>query len=215
MVFGGMVKGLKAWLFPQEKRFFVLFNDQATLMVESAKALVEMIGNFDKLKQRRDKIKDLENKGDDILKEIYALSNLSFITPLDHEDIIALAQANDDVIDYIYAVANRILLYDLKKVTPEMKQFATIIAASTEMLAEGINRIQKLSPDDAEKIYHDTNNMEREGDDLLNQTVGKLLKSKDMLYIIKQKEIHEHLELVTDKLHVVGCVLLDTAIKYS
>ena len=57
--------------------------------------------------------------------------------------------------------------------------------------------------------------LEKSGDDLLNRSVGSLLRGKDAVHIIIHKEIYEYLELVTDKCFAVSCLLLDISMKYS
>ncbi len=211
----GFVRGLKAWLFPQEHRFFQLFEEQARIAGEAAEALVKLFADPGKAKQQRDAIKELELKADDIVKEVYTLVNTNFITPLDHEDIIKLTQALDDITDYIFAVTNRFYLYRVTRQTPEMGEFAELISQQVMHIGEAMRRIRSLTPADGERQYASVKALEKSGDDLLNRAVSSLLKGKNAVSIIVYKEIYDYLELVTDKCFAVSCLTLDIATKYS
>ena len=47
----------------------------------------------------RQQVKELENQGDELTREIIELLNTQYITPFDREDIYELAKAIDDVVD--------------------------------------------------------------------------------------------------------------------
>src|SRR3989338_9606175 len=141
----GFIMGMRAWLFPQDRRFFDLFEGQARLAREASALLVEMVGKGD-IAQKREAIKALELKGDDLVKEVYCLVNTNFITPLDQEDIVRLTQALDDVTDYIFAVANRICLYGVTKKTPEMAEFAGRLSQQVMHIEEAMHRLRSLTP---------------------------------------------------------------------
>lgn len=211
----GFIAGLKAWLFPQEHRFFQLFEEQARIAEEAAEALVKLSADPCKAKQLRAAIKGLELKADDTVKEVYLLVNTNFITPLDQEDIIKLTHALDDIIDYIFAVTNRFCLYGMRNASAEMGQFAAIIVRQASLLKEAMARLRHMTPQESGKLYAEVKLLEKQGDDLLNRAVGALLKGKDAVAIIKQKELYEYLELVTDKCFAVGCLVLDISLKYS
>src|SRR5439155_3479478 len=82
-----------------------------------ALALNDIVQNFDQLADKRDKIKDIEHQGDNIVHSIYDRLIKTFITPIDREDISKLASLYDDVLDYIYAAVNRLYLYEISSST--------------------------------------------------------------------------------------------------
>src|SRR5712692_1952526 len=96
--------GLREILIPQEKIFFQLLERESKNVLAGAQALNELILNYDDLANRRDRIKEIEHHGDEIVHEIYDHLVKSFVTPIDREDISKLASLYDDVLDYIYAV---------------------------------------------------------------------------------------------------------------
>src|SRR5437667_459028 len=89
--FPGMAGGLKEWIVPQERQFFDLLDKDAGIVAEGAVALRELLRDFRNVAERRKAIKDIEHRGDDTVHTIFEELNKSFITPIDREDIMALA----------------------------------------------------------------------------------------------------------------------------
>jgi predicted phosphate transport protein (TIGR00153 family) len=204
--------GLKEIFIPQDKIFFELLERESQNVLEGALALKDMVNDFTDVLAKRDKVKELEHKGDEIVHEIYLRLNKSFITPIDHEDISKLASSYDDVIDFIYAVANRLALYEVSQSTVVMKQFAEIILSSVQELDRAFASMRKLSKDIDERCQ-EVDRLENAADVLLNDAVADLFKSGDLIQIIKLKEIYEHMEGTTDKCEDVGYVLRDIVMK--
>ena len=204
--------GLKEIFIPQDKIFFELLERESQNVLEGALALKDMVNDFTDVLVKRDKVKELEHKGDEIVHEIYLRLNKSFITPIDHEDIARLASSYDDVIDFIYAVANRLALYEVSNSTIVMKQFAEIILSSVQELDRAFASMRKLSKDIDERCM-EVDRLENVADVLLNDAVADLFKSGDLIQIIKLKEIYEHMEGTTDKCEDVGYVLRDIVMK--
>jgi predicted phosphate transport protein (TIGR00153 family) len=204
--------GLKEIFIPQDKVFFELLEKESQNVLEGARALKDFVNNFTDVPVKRDMIKEIEHEGDEIVHEIYLRLNKSFITPIDHEDIAKLASSYDDVVDFIYATANRLALYDVGQSTVVMKQFAEIILSSVEELDRAFASMRKLSKDIDERCT-EVDRLENVADVLLNESVADLFKSGDILQIVKLKEIYEHMEGTTDKCEDVGYVLRDIVMK--
>jgi len=207
--------GLKEILIPQDKQFFDLLEKQAKIVVEGAKALVEMTDKFDNIKERRRALKDIEHKGDSVVHEIFAKLSTSFITPIDQEDISNLTKLLDDILDYIYAASNRIYLYEINGSTDVMRHFSDVILKSAVEVEAAVMLVRKINKESMEKHYIEIQRLENVADDLLNAAVAELLKTTDPISIMKLKEIYEMLETVTDKCEDASDVLLDISVKYS
>lgn len=204
--------GLREIFIPQDKIFFELLERESQNVLQGALALKDFVNDFTDVPVKRDKIKEIEHKGDDLVHEIYLRLNKSFITPIDHEDIAKLASSYDDVIDFIYATANRLALYEVGQTTVVMKQFAEIILSSVLELDRAFASMRKLSKDIDERC-NEVDRLENVADVLLNESVADLFKSGDLLQIVKLKEIYEHMEGTTDKCEDVGYVLRDIVMK--
>jgi predicted phosphate transport protein (TIGR00153 family) len=204
--------GIKEILIPRDKQFFELLEKESENVLLGSEALKDMIYYFREVPAKRERVKALEHRGDEIVHEIYQKLNKSFITPIDHEDISRLASSYDDVLDHIYAAANKLALYEVGEPTIVMKQFADIVLRSVEEIDAAFSNMRKLSPEIDQRCT-EVDRLENVADVLLNESVADLFKGGDILKIVKLKEIYEELEEITDKCEDVGYVLRDIVMK--
>ncbi|MCH8022762.1 MAG: DUF47 family protein [Thaumarchaeota archaeon] len=207
--------GIKEWLIPTDQVFVELLEKESSNVLTSANALFEMIMDFTELPRRRTEIKNMEKDGDEIVHTIYLRLNQTFVTPLDREDIAFLSSTLDDVVDLIYAVANRIYLYEISKSNDVLREFATIIVKSVEQIQLSLSSINRLDPREIESRCIEVDRLENEADNLLNQSVADLFKDKDVVTIIKFKEIYEQLEMITDSCEDVSDIVRRLALQNS
>ena len=206
--------GLKEWIVPQERLFFDLLEREAVVVAEGAQALRDLLRDFRDVKAKRKRIKDIEHAGDETVHTIYEELNKTFITPIDREDILALASDLDNVLDMIDGAANRIYLYEIDQPSPAMVDLAEVIVEATSALRKAVGMIRTMKNADAvEEIAVEVNRLENVGDELLNVSVAALFREGDVVHILKAKEILEHLEMATDYCEDVANVLSDIVAK--
>lgn len=208
--------GFKEWIIPQEKHFFAMLDQQADVVLEGAEALLDMTKNFTDVAQKRDRIKDIEHRGDDLVHTIAEELNKTFVTPIDHDDMSKLTSRLDDVLDYIEAAAHRMWAYQVKSVPPEMVRLAECVLGSTKEVNHAVKDLKNFKHKN-EILQHciEINRWENVGDDITHEAVANLFKGKDVIELIKLKEIYEHLEMATDKCEDVADVIKDIFIKNS
>ena len=208
--------GLKEWLIPQDKHFFNMLENESGNVLDGSKVFLEMLNNYENVKEKQLKIKDIEHQGDDFVHEIFEELNKTFITPIDHEDISALASAFDDVLDYIDGTATRFVLYEIKKPEKNMIKLAEVILKQSTELNIAICGLRNIkNPKDIEKRCIEVNRLENVADDIYKSSVAQLFKQKDAIEIMKLKEIYERLEFATDKCEDAANVISDIVVKNS
>jgi len=207
--------GLKEWIIPQDRAFFDILEKESENVTLGAHKLEEAVQKFDRMDERRKEMKDIEHSGDEIVHQIYDKVNTSFITPIDQEDITRLASLYDDVLDFIYAVMNRIVLYEVKRPTPTMLKFAEVVTQSVDEIHAAFVSMRRLDADEIDQRCREIDRLENEADVLLNDSVAALFKQEDVIEIMKLKEIYENLETVTDKCEDVSFVLRDILLKHT
>jgi predicted phosphate transport protein (TIGR00153 family) len=207
--------GLKEWIIPQDRVFYDALERESANVLEGAKKLESAIESFDRMEERRKEFKDIEHRGDEIVHEIYERVNRSFITPIDQEDLTKLASLYDDVLDFMYSVMNRLVLFEIEGPTKEMVGFSGIVRASVEQIHSAFLSMKNLDKASIDRSCIEVDRLENEADVLLNESVADLYKSKDVIRILKLKEIYEHLETVTDRCEDLSFVLRDIMIKRS
>jgi len=206
--------GFKEWIIPQEKHFFDMLEKQADVVVEGAEALLDMTKDFNDVAKKRDRLKDIEHRGDDLVHEIAEALNRTFVTPIDHDDMSKLTSRMDDILDYIEAASHRMWSYEIKAVPPEMVKLAEVILASSKEVNHAVKDLRNINKAN-EIIAHciEVNRLENVGDEVAHNAVSDLFKNYDAVDVIKLKEIFEYMEEATDKCEDAADVIKDVFIK--
>lgn len=195
--------------------FYNLLEEEAGMVLEAAQLLHTLLNDYRDVEERRRQIKDVEHRCDELVHETYRRLNRTFITPIDHEDLARLASRCDEVVDIIYAVVNRLHLYEIKEATPRMKEFAGIIIKAASEVNNALLGMRRINEQEIDRRAQELHRLENEADELLNRSVAELFKSREGMEVIKLKEIYEYLELITDKCDDVTDVLRDIVIMHA
>ncbi len=200
---------------PREEKFFALFVSQVKLIVEASRLLWEAVSSGNShMARASEEIRTLEAKGDEIIHDTFTRLNQTFITPLDPEDIHALASKLDDVLDGIEDAAHRIFAYRLAPIPPAMVQICALICDCAKGLEEcfhALNNKQQVTEHCIE-----INRLEDVADGVVRRAISDLFDSeRDPIALIKQKEVYEFLEATTDRCEDVADVLQAVVIKNS
>lgn len=215
MALGSFVK----LFMPKDKVFYSLFEQVTENLMKMGETLATAMQekDFSRRSLMLKTLDDLEHKNDDFTHDVFVELGRNFITPFDREDIHYLATALDDVADYIWGSAKRVLNYNVEEVDDVMLNFVRIIGNSIEYLntaVKGLRSMKDLTTitDCCVKI----NSLENEADDLLDKATIDLFKhSTNAIELIKKKDLYEELELVTDKCEDAANVIESIIIKYS
>ncbi|HLG20237.1 MAG TPA: DUF47 family protein [Bdellovibrionota bacterium] len=204
-------------LIPREEKFFDLFRQSADLIVEGAKAFRELLSDLKHGETRARDLKAIESRADEVTHHTVDLLHKTFITPIDRSDIHELICRMDDIIDYIEAASQRIVLYNLTSAPPHAAELADICVKSVEAIREAVNKLEDLK-NSPEILRHcvEVNRLENEADHLLRTAMAKLFREEsDARQIIKVKEIYELLETVTDRCEDVANIIEGIVVEYA
>jgi len=188
-------------LLPREGRFFDYFNEHAGHAVLAAVELKALLADLSDLEVRRKNIERHEKQADQITHHTMQLLHQTFITPLDRDEIHQLITTMDDVLDLMEDIAQCLFLYDVRAVTPEAQRLAEICVACTEKVRDAVARLESMDNTDAIlKLCAEIDRLEADADYVMRSAMAKLFREEpDAKEIIKQKEIYQLLEAVTDK----------------
>jgi len=201
-------------LIPREEKFYEMFYEAAENIYQAAKLLTDLMENFKDPAQRARQIKELESIGDNITHQIIQKLNKTFVTPFDREDIHALTSALDDVLDWIEAASDRLVLFHLSEPPEEAGRLAHIILKSAEEIVKGIQSLRNIN----NVLRHcvEINRLENEADSVFREALARLFENgRDPITIIKLKEVYEDLEVATDRCEDVANVLESIAVKHQ
>jgi predicted phosphate transport protein (TIGR00153 family) len=204
-------------LLPRDERFFDLFTAAATLNVEAAKHLQELVkSEGDHRKYLAESIKRLEHEADGITHEVITRLDRSFITPLDREDIHLLASRLDDILDRIDGTARRIQIFRSGPAPQGILVIAEVVLRSTERILEAVRVLNNGRAPVVIAACTEIKRLEEEGDFTYHEWLGRLFdEEKDPITLIKWKEIYDTLEKTLDQAEDVANVLESIAIKHS
>src|ERR671933_3074822 len=129
-------------LAPRDREFFDLFEEAGGNIVRAADLLDQMLRSFP---ERNDLARDIlicEQDGDRITHDIIQRLNQTFVTPIDREDIYALASALDDVVDYTEEVADYLGLYKIEAPFEQAQRLAHILMQATRQISEAMPKLR-------------------------------------------------------------------------
>jgi len=200
---------------PKEVRFYDYFEQQSENILKAAALLNDLVRNFSDARAKTHLIKEVEHAGDQITHEIVRKLNTTFITPIDREDIHALATRLDDVLDYIEAAAERLVVYRIKEPTSACRAFAEVIVKTAEAMDRAIRCLRNMDPGFHEHAV-EVNRLENTADNLLRDSLAALFEEQgDPIEVIKWKEIYETMEIVTDRCEDVANVIEGIILKMA
>ena len=184
-------------LIPRDERFFDLFIKDGENLLEAARKLEALVASYDHLGERIAEIQALEKSGDKIDDEIMARLERSFITPFDREDIHALVNYLDDIVDLIQAAAETFVIYGISKPTEEVRQMVGILAGQAVELLAALNRLEKGK--DIAPHLETIHDLEHQADGLSRAAIGQLFRGGlDALEVIKFRDLYQTLENAID-----------------
>jgi uncharacterized protein len=204
-------------LFPKEEIFFDYFDELAEKIEEGSKLFLEMVQSNDYSDALVAKLKDIEHEADDITHKTYERMHKTFLMPIDREDIYALVDKMDNIMDFIESTAVLINLYKIKKSPDEIIKQAQILNDTVKKGKCIIYALRDIK--DSGKILADCveiHSLENAGDIVLRTAIANLFENeKDAIELVKHKEIIEHLEEAIDACEKVSNIVEGIILKHA
>ncbi|MCH7522147.1 MAG: DUF47 domain-containing protein [Chloroflexi bacterium] len=204
-------------LIPRSGRFYELFDRSARNLVVASEALTDLLEHFENVDTKTVHLKDLEHEGDEITHEIYLQVHKTFVTPFDREDIAALAQRMDDVMDFIEGASTAIRTYGITQPTPAARGLADLIRLQCIQLEKAVSVLRhKGRLKSILEQLKEINRLENEADSLFLDSMAELFRGEmSAVDIIKWRDIYDQLEEATDSAEQVAHVLEAIVLKHA
>src|SRR2546428_6201566 len=181
-------------LIPREVRFFDLFEQQSQYIIRAASLLHELVHTFSDARAKAHAIKEVEHQGDQITHEVVKRLNTTFITPIDREDIHDLATRLDDVLDYIEAAAERLVVYRIKEPTSACRAMADVIVKTTEAMDRAIRCLRTMDPGFHQHAVEVNRLENRAGNPLRDSLAAMFDEQGDTIDVITMKETYQRMQ---------------------
>lgn len=196
-------------ILPKEYAFFDLFEKHISLCIEQSKELVKLAtGKEEDFIEHVRRINQYERQMDDVTRECIEALHRTFITPIERTDIHALITKMDDIGDYIEGAVNRMELYELRVMRPEIKELGEVLVKATGEIQVALSGFRDMK--NIEMINNrciEIHKLESEGDAILRNALMRLFKEQDAILVIKWKEIYERLEKAIDRCEAVANII--------
>jgi predicted phosphate transport protein (TIGR00153 family) len=197
-----------------ESEFFDLFERAAANIVAAAELLEKMLREYPEQAGLAAEILACERAGDKITHEVIRRLNKTFVTPIDREDILELASALDDIVDYTEEVADYLGLYKIEAPMEQAQRMAEVLHAATVQLALAIPRIRGFKDIRTETV--EVHRLENVGDQIVREAIASLFEyGTDPMVVIRWKDIFERLENAIDSTERAANILEGIVIKNS
>ena len=199
-------------LIPRTTKFFEMFSEMANNLTDGARLLKAILQDMKDVASRVEQLKTIEHRGDELTHDILTKLNQTFITPFDREDIHKLASSLDDVLDYVHAAGERLVMYKITEITPSAPQLADVIVRQGEQLCQAVSHLEKKN--NVLQYCVEINRLENEADRIAQVALGKLFETEtNPIALIKKKELYEVLETATDKAEDAANVIESVVVK--
>jgi len=201
-------------LIPREEKFYHDFLNMAEHICAAARLLEELVASDMSSPAKQDEIRDLEHRCDFLTHEVIQRLHRTFVTPIDREDIHALAKALDDVMDAIDASAQLFIQYKITEVGEGTRRFCRITVDATEQIRSALTHMEKR--ENVTPCVVEINRLENDADRLHQEVITSLFeKTTDPILIMKWKEIFDYLEATVDSIEDVSDVIQGVVLKHA
>ncbi len=201
-------------LTPQDTTFFDMLSASADNLVLGVQALAKIFEPTADRKAVADEVRKIEHEEDEVTHGILRKLNSTFITPFDRDDIYRLAGRLDDVMDFMEAAVDLVVLYKLDELPPEIAEQVDVLQRAALITAEAMPRLRTRK--DLDVYWIEVNRLENEADRLYRRLLAKLFDGGyDALTVLKLKEVAEQLEAAADAFENVANAVETIVVKES
>lgn len=184
---------------------------QAQKTEEGINALVEFMRSY--TKENGEKVNHLEEEADELRRILVDKLNRTFVTPIDREDIFSLSSVIDDVIDYAKSTVEEMLLFE---VAPDdrITEMVSILQEATKDITYAVKNMKDYPQACMEHLVR-AKKAENKVERRYRQALVELFKTKDVITILKTREIYRHISNAADRVVAAANIIGDIIVKHS
>lgn len=201
-------------MIPREEKYFALLGDLVGKVHAGAALFVELLGDYENRAGYAERIKAIEEQCDDLVGDIVAKLNTSFITPLDREDIYLLTTRCDDIIDEVNGLARRMEISHAVPLRTDVPEIAGLLADSLAEVKGAFGQLKGRNgvTEHSQRVRR----LERRGDVLYAEALHRLFTEEpNAIEVIKWVSIYEQLEDSIDRCKHLAELLESVVVKHT
>jgi predicted phosphate transport protein (TIGR00153 family) len=201
-------------LVPKDRQFFALFDEAGANLLRAAELFSQLMKSWPDAGGLGRDILICEQEGDRITHDVIHRLNTTSVTPIDREDIFALASVLDDVVDFTEEAADFMGLYNIEAPMAQAQQLAAVLEECCRNIAQALSRLRGLR--DLNHYFIEVNRLENEGDRLTREALASLFRNGiDPMVVIRWKDIFERIEHAIDACEHAANILEGIVVKHA
>jgi predicted phosphate transport protein (TIGR00153 family) len=201
-------------LIPSDEGFFTLFNQSAMNAAECARRLRDIVADFSDVEVKHTLVADCETRGDELTGSILKRLDGTFVTPFDREDIHALAEELDDVVDDMLTVSHLLRLLSIESILPELKEQADLLVQMADQAVGLMGRLESMKG--TGPFLQAIDQLEHEGDAVYRRTLARLFSGEyEALEVLKWKDIVQAMEAALNTVEDISNIVESIILKHA
>lgn len=202
----------------KDTEFYDLFLTSANYFHESALLINKVMSGDNGADAGFLDITEIEHNADAINDKIIDKLNKTFITPIDREDIYALANGLDDGVDFLQGTLQRAMMYHLKETSDAAISLSQLLIKSTTEIVNAFSMLHEVTKHEHEilECTYKISKFESEGDRIYRNEIAYLFENiKDPIELIKWKDVLDYIEDTLDHCEKLSDLLRGVVMKYA
>ena len=189
--------------------FHAMLLDQARRSEEGLGLLCQFVeGPTEELGAR---VEYMEKEADELRRQLIEALNRTFVTPFDREDVFALSRALDDMIDYANTTVEEMMLFEVQP-DSHLLHMAQALYEGAKEISLAVAELRHMSSSMQAHIIR-AKKIENRMEHLYREALAEVFKDKDIVNILKKREIYRHLSNAADRGDEAANILSDILVK--
>ncbi|MEK7077348.1 MAG: DUF47 family protein [Patescibacteria group bacterium] len=199
------------WPFPAQKDFFKMLSDQTAKVEEGLSVLLLFLNG--PTAENAERVEQIEKEADELRRIVIFELNKTFVTPIDREDIFALSRAVDDVMDYADSTVEEMKLFNIEP-DEHIKEMVERLYNATKDIHFAVQNMRKRPGLCAEHLIR-AKKAENSVERCYREALFELFETKDVIRILKTREIYRHLSNAADRVGESADIIGDILVKIT
>ena len=205
---------LRFRLLPRDERFYGLFDEAAANVADASRRMRDLVADYTDVEAKLQRLIECEGRGDELTDTILRRLDTSFVTPFDREDIHALTERLDDVVDDILAAADLLVLHKVDGILPEMVELAETLVKASEANVSLIEKLPRMKGIESELTAIDQ--LESEGDRIYRKSVARMFSGEYKAFeVLKWKDVVEAIENALNAIEATSDIVEGIVLKHA
>ncbi len=203
-------------LIPRDEGFYELFDEAASNLLDSAGLLRTLLADLDDGSALLKRIKEHEQRGDELTDTLLRRLHSSFVTPFDREDIHQLAEELDDAVDDIHGAADTLVLHKVRsdQIPEEVHEMVDLLIEAAEETVDLVHRLPTLKG--MEPHLERIDKLESAADAVYRRCVARLFSGEFKAFaVLRAKDTVEAIEASVNSIENISDVVETILLKHA